>query len=64
MLSQNGSGELRRDAESLGLPFASLSAIIGSGWLLGPLAAAKLTGESIIIVIFSKSILWLVREYG
>ncbi len=45
-----GSGpRLRRDAGIVGLLFASLGGIIGSGWLLGPLAAAKIAGPSAIL---------------
>ena len=41
--------KLKRDAGVIGLLFASLGGIIGSGWLLGPLNAAKIAGPSAII---------------
>jgi len=41
--------KLKRDAGVIGLLFASLGGIIGSGWLLGPLTAAKIAGPSAII---------------
>ncbi|WP_029314579.1 APC family permease, partial [Acidiphilium angustum] len=41
--------KLKRDAGIIGLLFASLGGIIGSGWLLGPLTAAKIAGPSAII---------------
>ncbi|HEX7389550.1 MAG TPA: APC family permease [Acidiphilium sp.] len=45
-----GSGpKLRRDAGIIGLLFASLGGIIGSGWLFGPMAAAKIAGPSAIV---------------
>ncbi len=41
--------KLKRDAGIIGLLFASLGGIIGSGWLLGPLTAAKIAGPSALI---------------
>src|ERR1700754_4488826 len=38
--------KLKRDAGLVGLLFASLGGIIGSGWLLGPLHAARIAGPS------------------
>ncbi|MHB1302887.1 MAG: APC family permease [Acidiphilium sp.] len=40
---------LKRDAGVIGLLFASLGGIIGSGWLLGPLHAATIAGPSAIL---------------
>ena len=40
---------LRRDAGVFGLIFASLGGIIGSGWLFGPLNAAKAAGPASLI---------------
>lgn len=40
---------LRRDAGRLGLLFASLGGMIGSGWLFGALKAAKMAGPSAVI---------------
>ncbi len=46
----NGTGvKLKREAGLIGLLFASLGGIIGSGWLLGPLHAARIAGPSAII---------------
>jgi amino acid transporter len=46
-----GSGEnhLRRAVGLRGLTFISLGSIIGSGWLLGALTAAKVAGGASII---------------
>ena len=41
--------KLKRDAGVVGLLFASLGGIIGSGWLLGPLHAARIAGPSAIL---------------
>jgi amino acid transporter len=41
--------KLKRDAGLVGLLFASLGGIIGSGWLLGPLHAAHIAGPAAII---------------
>ncbi len=40
---------LKRDASRLGLLFASLGGMIGSGWLFGALNAAKIAGPAAII---------------
>jgi amino acid transporter len=40
---------LRRDAGRLGLLFASLGGMIGSGWLFGALKAAKIAGPASLI---------------
>ena len=40
---------LRRDAGPLGLTFASISAMVGSGWLFGALNAAKMAGPASLI---------------
>ena len=45
-MSQHG---LKREAGRFGLLYASLSGIIGSGWLLGPLYAAQLAGPYSIL---------------
>jgi len=37
-------GKLRKDAGFVGLLFAGLSSTIGSGWLFGPMNAAKIAG--------------------
>ena len=41
--------ELRREAGRMGLLFASLGGMIGSGWLFGALNAAKIAGPSSLI---------------
>ncbi len=41
--------KLKRDAGIIGLLFASLGGIIGSGWLLGPMTAAQIAGPSAIL---------------
>jgi amino acid transporter len=46
--SGGGSG-LRRDVGFWGLTFVSLGSIIGSGWLLGALTAAKIAGPASLI---------------
>ena len=48
-MSANAGGKLKRDAGVIGLLFASLGGIIGSGWLLGPLNAAKIAGPAAVI---------------
>ena len=40
---------LRRDVGVIGLLFASVGAVIGSGWLFGALTAAQLAGPAAII---------------
>src|SRR5437588_2050950 len=42
-------GHLRRDVGFWGLTFVSLGSIIGSGWLLGALTAAKLAGPASLL---------------
>jgi amino acid transporter len=42
-------GPLRRDIGVIGLLFASVGSIIGSGWLFGALTAAQLAGPAAII---------------
>ncbi|MGC9129239.1 MAG: amino acid permease, partial [Acidithiobacillus sp.] len=37
-------GQLRREGGKFGLLYASLGAIVGSGWLFGPLHAAQTAG--------------------
>ncbi len=58
------SGSLRRDGGPIGLLYASLGAVIGSGWLFGPLNAAREAGPlslgSWVIGAFSILLLGLV----
>ncbi len=42
-------GELKRDAGVVGLILASLGGIVGSGWLFGPLNAARSAGPASLI---------------
>lgn len=42
-------GGLQRDAGVAGLLFASLGGIVGSGWLFGPLNAAKVAGPAALV---------------
>jgi amino acid transporter len=42
-------GRLRRDVGPVGLLFASLGAIIGSGWLFGALYAAQIAGPAALL---------------
>lgn len=44
-----GGRKLRRDAGLIGLLFASMGGIVGSGWLFGPLNAAQTAGPASII---------------
>lgn len=44
-----GSGQLRRDVRLSGLTMISLGSIIGSGWLLGALNAAKIAGPASLL---------------
>ncbi|HUZ62615.1 MAG TPA: APC family permease [Acetobacteraceae bacterium] len=44
-----GETKLRRDAGMIGLLFASVGGIVGSGWLFGPLNAAKTAGPAAIL---------------
>lgn len=46
---QVGSAQLHRSVGLLGLTFISLGSVIGSGWLLGALTAAKYAGGASII---------------
>ncbi len=45
----DGAGGLRRDAGRIGLLFASLGGMIGSGWLFGALNAARIAGPAAVI---------------
>lgn len=58
--------KLRRDAGIIGLLFASLGGIIGSGWLLGPLKAATDAGPAAIIawIIGGIAVLLLAFTYA
>ncbi len=40
---------LRREAGAIGLLFASVGGIVGSGWLFGPLNAAKIAGPAALV---------------
>ena len=48
-MGDEGGRKLRREAGVISLLFASLGGIIGSGWLFGPLHAAKIAGPASII---------------
>src|ERR1041384_219061 len=48
-VSKDHSGRLRRTVGFYGLMFMSLGSIIGSGWLLGALTAAKVAGPASIL---------------
>ena len=48
-VSANGHGELRRDIGIIGLLFASVGSIIGSGWLFGALSAAQEAGPASVV---------------
>ncbi len=54
------SRELRRSIGFLGLTFISLGSIIGSGWLLGALGAAKAAGPASLISWILAAILLLI----
>ena len=43
------SGKLKKDITSIGLLFTSLSCMIGSGWLLSSIIAAKLAGPASVL---------------
>ena len=43
------SGELKKEISSIGLLFTSLSCMIGSGWLLSSIVAAKIAGPAAIL---------------
>jgi amino acid transporter len=49
MAKEEGGRQLRREAGVISLLFASLGGIIGSGWLFGPLHAAKVAGPASLI---------------
>jgi amino acid transporter len=49
MAMEEGGRKLRREAGVISLLFASLGGIIGSGWLFGPLHAAKIAGPASLI---------------
>lgn len=57
---------LRREAGIIGLLFASLGGMIGSGWLFGPLHAAKIAGPASLVswVIGGIAILLLAFVYA
>jgi amino acid transporter len=57
---------LRRDAGKIGLLFASLGGMIGSGWLFGALNAAKIAGPASLIswVIGGLAVLLLAFVYA
>ena len=48
-MAGGGTGGIRREAGVIGLLFASLGGIIGSGWLFGPLNAAKDAGPASLL---------------
>ena len=48
-MAEGTGSKLRRDAGVIGLLFSSLGGIIGSGWLFGPLHAAKDAGPASLI---------------
>ena len=47
--ADSGSHELRRHVGSIGLLFASIGSIIGSGWLFGAMNAAQTAGPAAVI---------------
>ena len=47
--SSSHGGKLRRDVGVIGLLFASVGSIIGSGWLFGALNAAQAAGPAAIV---------------
>src|SRR3954451_17441628 len=47
--TERGSTDLRRDVGLVGLLFASVGSIIGSGWLFGAMNAAIVAGPAAII---------------
>lgn len=49
MATEDGGRKLRRDAGLISLLFASVGGIVGSGWLFGPLYAAKIAGPASLI---------------
>lgn len=64
--SNEEGGRLRREAGILSLLFASLGGMIGSGWLFGPLNAAKAAGPASLLswVIGGFAILLLAFVYA
>ncbi|MGN6605463.1 MAG: APC family permease [Jatrophihabitans sp.] len=50
---------MRRDIGVIGLLFASVGSIIGSGWLFGALTAAQLTGPSAILSWFIAAVMMM-----
>src|SRR5918912_1564101 len=48
-IDRSRSGYLRRDVGLMGLLFASLGSIIGSGWLFGALYAAQVAGPAALV---------------
>jgi amino acid transporter len=62
----SGKPGLKRDAGRIGLLFASLSGMIGSGWLFGALNAARIAGPAAIIswIIGGAAILLLAFVYA
>lgn len=61
-----GGAKLRRDAGPIGLLFASIGGMIGSGWLFGALNAAKIAGPAALIswVIGGGAVLLLAFVYA
>ncbi len=59
-------GKLKRDAGRLGLLFASIGGMIGSGWLFGALNAAKIAGPAAVIswIIGGVAVLLLALVYA
>jgi amino acid transporter len=49
MAEQAGAPTLRREGTLIGLLFASVGGIVGSGWLFGPLNAAKIAGPAALL---------------
>ncbi|OBS08831.1 APC family permease [Acidihalobacter prosperus] len=66
MRVSTGAGKLRREAGILSLLFACLGGMIGSGWLFGPLNAAKAAGPASLLswVIGGAAILLLAFVYA
>ncbi|MDD2704386.1 MAG: APC family permease [Acidocella sp.] len=60
------SPSLRRDASAVGLLFASIGGMVGSGWLFGALNAAKIAGPASLIswVIGGGAVLLLAFVYA
>jgi amino acid transporter len=49
MAGEEGGATLRREGTLVGLLFASVGGIVGSGWLFGPLNAAKTAGPAALV---------------